>query len=62
MLGHVAPYPAEFFALERDSHNDYWIYVLSRVLHHGETAASDIAINYIINFPSFYLLGFFLIP
>lgn len=53
VLGHAAPYPADFFALERDNHSDYWIDVLSRVLHHGETAALDIAINYIINFPVF---------
>lgn len=33
----------------RDSRSDYWIDVLSRVFHHAETAASDIAINYIIN-------------
>lgn len=37
----------------RDNCNDYWIDVLSRVLHHGEMAASDIAINYIINVPVF---------
>lgn len=49
MLGHAAPYPADFVVLERDNRSDYWIDVLSRVLHHGETAALDISINYIIN-------------